>query len=81
MAYINFSKTSGVYMVATDTDIPKSYFGRVGGYSPNSANNGFNISIGNDNYTNILLTGIKINGVIPTTMSEANTLLNSLFSA
>lgn len=81
MAYINFSKTSGVYMVATDTDLPKAYFGRVGGYSPTPANNGFNISIGNDNFTNIPLTGIKINGVIPSTMNEANTLLNSLFSA
>jgi len=68
-------------MVATDTDLPKAYFGAVGKYSPNSANTGFNITIGADSYTNILLTGMKINGVIPSTMNEANTLLNSLFSA
>ena len=69
-------------MVSTDGGLPKSYWGTssTGKFSPNPAGNGLNVVIGGDNFA-VTLTNMTINGVAPSTINEASTLLNSLFSS
>ena len=80
MSVINVSKISSVVMIATDSDIPKSYFGYRGSFSPNPSNDGFNIAIGIDNFA-VKLTDLRVNSQAPSTMSEGSTLLRSIFGA
>lgn len=82
MAY-NFTKISGVIRV-TDTvsnTVPKSYFGAVGKFEPTPDNLGVNIQINYQNSFTVKLTDLKVNGQTPSTISEAMTLLNSLFGS
>jgi len=78
MSVINITKISSVVSITTDSDIPKSYFGYRGSFSPTPAGTGFNIAIGIDNFQ-VLRTDLRVNGQAPSTMSEASTLLRSIF--
>lgn len=76
MAAINFTKQSGVVSI-TSGGISKSYFGSVGKFSPNGSNDGFSVTIGNDNYQ-ISLADLRVNGQAGETMSSAAVLLTAI---
>lgn len=80
-ASINFTKISSVVRVTSTVQgsVPsKSYFGAVGKFNNNG--NTFYISIGSDQYQE-QLGDFQVNGQTPSTISEALTLLTSIFGS
>lgn len=76
---INITKVSNVILIATDSNLPKAYFNRTGSYMPNAAGDGFDIVVNGDPYS-VKRADMRIGGQTPSSMTEANTLLNAIFS-
>lgn len=74
----NLTKISGVIFITEGTSQPKSYFGQSGKYIVWDSLTGVRINIGEDFY-DIALTNLQINGSTPPNITTAKVLLNAIF--
>ena len=75
------AKVSGVLIITQTAGLGRYYASTAisaGKFNSNSSADGVNITIGGDSYS-IPLTELTVNGQVPSTMSTAITLLNSIF--
>lgn len=75
----NISKASGVLFVTQGTQNPTSYFGATGSYQFTDDNTQIIIKIGSTPSIITAWTNVQVNGQTPSTVTEAKTLLNSIF--
>ncbi len=81
MALTTFTKVSGCLVVTQTTGYPKYYSSTAlanGKFSPTNDGLSVNILVGNDNYT-LAYTDIRVTSTTATTLTDALTLLNSIF--
>ena len=81
MAAVALTKVSSVIIITQTSGYPKSYFlssALNGKYMPTPDGLGVIIYIGGDSYT-VKLSELSVNGQIPSTLSTALVLLNSIF--
>lgn len=81
MALTTFTKVSGVLIVTQTAGRPKYYAATAlanGKFSPSSDGLDVNITVGNDNFQ-IPFGDVQVTSTRATTLSQALTLLNSIF--
>lgn len=83
MALTTFTKVSGVLIVTQTAGLPKYYAATAlanGKFSPSSNGLNVNITVGNDDYQ-IPFGDIKVTSTRATTLTDALTMLNSIFGS
>lgn len=81
MPTITITKQSGVLFVRDSTNTnAKAYFGLVGSYQFADDNTTVTIKIGTDIYT-LTWQNLIVGSTIPSTVSDAKVLLNSIFGS
>jgi hypothetical protein len=79
MSLLTITKVSGIlFILDSNTTNPKAYFGGTGKYQFSSDDTTFQIFIGTDVYTNTW-QNLRVGTSTPTSVSQAKTLLNSIF--
>lgn len=78
MATTTISKISGVVFIAQGTQNATSYFNKTGNFQFDDADANVTITMGLTSFTNVWGNFI-VAGQVPSTPSELNTLLTSIF--
>jgi hypothetical protein len=74
----NFTKTSGVIKITPTGEQPQMFFGVTGKVI--TLGNNINLTVGEKEF-NFPYTDITVNGQVPSSLTTAMTLLNSIFGS